>query len=65
MKAGPLSSIFRKLICLGKGEQMQNSEVSLLACLREVPDFRRPQGRRYPLAETLCMMVMSIMSGCC
>jgi len=44
---------------------MQNSEVSLLACLREVPDFRRPQGRRYPLAETLCMMVMSIMSGCC
>jgi len=44
---------------------MQNSKVSLVACLRQVPDFRRAQGRRYPLAETLCMMVMSIMSGCC
>lgn len=38
--------------------------VSLLTCLRAVPDFRRAQGRRYPLAETLCMMVMSMMSGC-
>lgn len=44
---------------------MKRSGLSLLACLREVPDFRRAQGRRYPLAETLCMLVMSIMSGCC
>lgn len=44
---------------------MKPSGVSLLACLREVPDFRRAQGRRYPLAETLCMVVMSIMSGYC
>lgn len=44
---------------------MEASGVSLLSCLREVPDFRRAQGRRYPLAETLCMIVMSIMSGCC
>lgn len=44
---------------------MKTSGVSLLTCLREVPDFRRRQGRRYPLAETLCMIVMSIMSGYC
>ncbi len=44
---------------------METSGVSLLSCLREVPDFRRAQGRRYPLAETLCMIVMSIMSGYC
>lgn len=44
---------------------MKRSGLSLLACLRQVPDFRRAQGRRYPLAETLCMMVMSIMSGQC
>ncbi|RDC63976.1 hypothetical protein AHMF7616_02586 [Adhaeribacter pallidiroseus] len=44
---------------------METSSISLLACLREVPDFRRAQGRRYPLAETLSMIVMSIMSGYC
>jgi len=44
---------------------MESSQISLLSCLREVPDFRRAQGRRYPLAETLCMIVMSIMSGYC
>lgn len=44
---------------------MKTSGLSLLACLQQVPDFRRPQGRRYPLAETLCMVVMSIMSGYC
>src|SRR5690606_20839545 len=44
---------------------METSGLSLLACLREVPDFRRAQGRRYPLAETLCIIVMGIMSGCC
>ncbi|MBX0334615.1 ISAs1 family transposase [Pontibacter sp. HSC-14F20] len=30
-----------------------------------MPDFRRAQGRRYPLAEVLCMVVMAIMSGRC
>jgi hypothetical protein len=44
---------------------METSRISLLTCLREVPDFRRAQGRRYPLAETLCMVVMSMMSGQC
>jgi hypothetical protein len=44
---------------------MKKSEISLVACLLEVPDFRRAQGRRYPLAESLCMIVMSIMSGYC
>lgn len=44
---------------------METSQVSLLSCLREVPDFRRSQGRRYPLAEVLCMIVMAIMSGRC
>ncbi|AKD02977.1 ISAs1 family transposase [Pontibacter korlensis] len=44
---------------------METSQVNLLECLRQVPDFRRAQGRRYPLAETLCMVVMSIMSGYC
>lgn len=44
---------------------MGKHDKSLLECLRQVPDFRRPQGRRYPLAETLCMVVMSLMSGYC
>lgn len=44
---------------------METSSISLVACLREVTDFRRRQGRRYPLAETLCMVIMSIMSGYC
>ena len=44
---------------------MEVEQPGLLACLRAIPDFRRAQGRRYPLAETLCMIVMSIMSGYC
>jgi DDE_Tnp_1-associated len=31
--------------------------------LRQVGDFRRREGKRYPLAETLCMLVMGMMSG--
>lgn len=37
----------------------------LLTYLGQVPDFRRKEGRRYGLAETLAMVVMSIMSGYC
>ena len=44
---------------------MEWQDKSLVECLRSVPDFRRAQGRRYPLAESLCMVVMSIMSGYC
>ncbi|KAA5549256.1 ISAs1 family transposase [Adhaeribacter rhizoryzae] len=44
---------------------MARGRASLLDYLRTVPDFRRAQGRRYPLAETLCMVVMGIMSGYC
>jgi hypothetical protein len=36
---------------------------SLLSYLQQVSDFRRKEGRRYPLAETLCMLVMGLMSG--
>jgi hypothetical protein len=36
---------------------------SLLSYLQQVSDFRRKEGRRYPLAETLCMLVMGMMSG--
>lgn len=36
---------------------------SLLSYLKQVSDFRRKEGRRYPLAETLCMLVMGMMSG--
>src|SRR5687768_13421177 len=36
---------------------------SLLSYLKQVGDFRRKEGRRYPLGETLCMMVMGMMSG--
>ena len=37
----------------------------LISYLREVPDPRRQAGGRHPLAETLCMVVMGMMSGCC
>lgn len=62
---GPLSSKLRKLKGLAKKGKMETSSMSLLTCLQEVSDFRRPQGRCYSLAETLCMVVMSLMSGYC
>lgn len=39
--------------------------MSLIESLRQVPDFRRKQGRRYPLIAVLLMTIMSIMSGRC
>jgi hypothetical protein len=36
---------------------------SLIDSLREVPDFRRSQGQRYPLESALTMIIMAIMSG--
>lgn len=39
------------------------SSVSLLDHLHEVPDFRRRQGRRYPLPKLLAMIIMAILSG--
>ena len=37
--------------------------MNLVECLQEIPDFRRAQGRRYPLAEVLLLSVMSIICG--
>ena len=39
--------------------------MSLIEHLQQIPDFRRPQGRRYPLAALLLITIMSIMSGYC
>ena len=36
---------------------------TLLDYLGEVPDFRRKEGRRYPLPTLLVMIIMAIMSG--
>jgi hypothetical protein len=35
----------------------------LLAALEEVPDPRRPQGRRYPLAHLLLFSVLAVLAG--
>ena len=37
--------------------------LTLLDYLGEVPDFRRKEGRRYPLPTLLVMIIMAIMSG--
>ncbi|MBX0335050.1 transposase family protein [Pontibacter sp. HSC-14F20] len=37
----------------------------MISFLREVADPRRQAGLRHALAETLCMVVMGMMSGCC
>lgn len=39
--------------------------MSLLEHLQTIPDFRRAQGRRYPLTVLLLVTIMSIMSGRC
>jgi len=39
--------------------------LTLLEHLEQVPDFRRAEGKRYPLAKLLLAMIMSIMSGRC
>ena len=39
--------------------------MTLIESLRQIPDFRRKQGRRYPLIAVLLMTIMSIMSGRC
>ena len=36
---------------------------TLLDHLSEVEDFRRKEGRRYPLPSLLVMIIMAIMSG--
>lgn len=38
-------------------------DLTLLDYLAKVPDFRRKEGRRYPLPTLLVMIVMAIMSG--
>ena len=35
----------------------------LLAALREIPDPRRAQGKRYPLAYLLLFTVLALLSG--
>lgn len=44
-------------------KEVNQERNSLLSYLKQVGDFRRKEGRRYPLAETLCMIVMGMMSG--
>lgn len=39
--------------------------MTLIESLSQVPDFRRKQGRRYPLIAVLLITIMSIMSGRC
>jgi hypothetical protein len=39
--------------------------MTLIESLQHVPDFRRKQGRRYPLITMLLITIMSIMSGRC
>lgn len=39
--------------------------MSLIESLQTIPDFRRKQGRRYPLMAILLITIMSIMSGRC
>ena len=39
--------------------------MTLIESLRHIPDFRRKQGRRYPLIAVLLITIMSIMSGRC
>lgn len=36
---------------------------SLIELLAEVPDFRRPQGQRYPLPALLVIILLAILSG--
>ena len=42
---------------------MKSPQLTLLDYLEEVPDFRRKEGRRYPLPTLLVMIIMAIMSG--
>lgn len=39
--------------------------MTLIESLQTIPDFRRKQGRRYPLVPLLLITIMSIMSGRC
>lgn len=39
------------------------TSTSLLDYLKHVPDFRRPQGKRFPLPMLLTMIIMAILSG--
>jgi hypothetical protein len=39
--------------------------MTLIESLQTIPDFRRKQGRRYPLTALLLITIMSIMSGRC
>lgn len=41
----------------------QSASLTLVDHLANVPDFRRREGRRYPLPALLVMIIMSIMSG--
>lgn len=43
----------------------QDSPMNLLEQLSQIADFRRGQGRRYPLLVVLLITIMSIMSGRC
>ena len=43
----------------------ETHEMTLIESLQTIPDFRRKQGRRYPLTALLLITIMSIMSGYC
>lgn len=40
-----------------------STSTSLLDSLAQVPDFRRRQGKRFPLPQLLTMIVMAVLSG--
>jgi hypothetical protein len=40
-----------------------DSTKTLVTYLKQVPDFRRAEGKRYPLPTLLVMIIMAIMSG--
>jgi len=44
-------------------KQGENVEGGLIACLREIPDPRRRQGRIYPLAGILMMLILAAVNG--
>jgi hypothetical protein len=40
-----------------------SAETSLFNLFLRVPDFRRPQGRRYPLPKLLTLLLLALLSG--
>ena len=54
---------FEIVVLLRQKSMSKAPALTLLDYLGEVPDFRRKEGRRYPLPTLLVMIIMAIMSG--